>query len=289
MKNLSLLTWKEIQDIDKSNSVLFVTMAPIEQHSLCLPIATDVIEGEHWSKEAMARLEEREQYSCFYLPTFPIAAASVDTFYGNIHFSMKTTYWVAIELLDNLVHMGFKHIVIIASHGDPEHQITIEKAVEKVNKHYGVKAISPMGAFFSMNELQIKHSVPKKILDMEKEQENDFHAGWIETSSMLAIAQSLVHKEYTKLPMTSIADKEMISKKKQRRAMGEYGHIGNPAVAEKSIGELLNEDVAEFIYEAVKCFVKREGYKVYMHHFLYRIPFLHLGVMKRRRWKKVTI
>ena len=34
MKNLSLLTWKEIQDIEKSNSIVFVTMAPIEQSFL---------------------------------------------------------------------------------------------------------------------------------------------------------------------------------------------------------------------------------------------------------------
>jgi len=81
---------------------------------------------------------------------------------------MKTTFIVTKELLHALVHMGFENIIIVASHADPEHQIAVEKAVDKVNKYYGVKVISPMGSLFSMNELQIKHDVPKEIVDMEE-------------------------------------------------------------------------------------------------------------------------
>lgn len=286
MKDLGLLTWKEIKNIDKEHSILFVTMAPIEEHSLSLPIATDVIEGEYWGKDTMMRLEEREGFQCYYLPSFPIAAASVNEFYGCIHFSMRTTYTIAREMLEGLVHMGFVNIVIVASHGDPEHHIAIEKAIGKVNKHYGIRAISPLGAFFSMEELHIRHQLPKAVFEMEKKYPNDFHAGWIETSSMLAINKELVRGGYRKMSETKITDKEMISRKKQLAAMGEYGHLGNPAVANQELGELLNQDVAEFLYEAVSSFVKREGYEIYMHHFLYRIPFLHFGFLRRHKWNK---
>ncbi len=286
IKDLSLITWKEIKDIDKQNSILFVTMAPIEEHGLCLPLATDLIEGEHWSKDAMLKLEEREGYKCFYLPAFPIAAASVNEFYGCIHFSMNTTYVVARELLDNLVHMGFMNIVLIASHADPVHHIAVEKAVRRVNRHYGIRAISPLGAFFSLEELGIKHLSPKLILEMVKKYPNDFHAGWIETSSLIAIKKNFVRKGYKELPRTFINDRDIISKKKQLAAMGEYGHLGNPAVADKELGELINQDIAEFIVAAVKSFVKRKNYKIYMHHFLYRIPFLHLGFIRKTKWRK---
>lgn len=261
-------------------------MAPIEEHGLSLPLATDLIEGEHWSKDVMLKLEEREGYNCFYLPSFPIAAASVSEFYGCIHFSMSTTYAVARELLDNLIHMGFMNIVIIASHADPVHQIAVEKAIRRINKHYGIRAISPLGAFFSLEELGIKHLSPKMILEMAKKYPNDFHAGWIETSSMIAMNEKLVREGYREIPRTFISGREIISKKKQLAAMGEYGHLGNPAVADKVLGELLNQDIAEFIAEAVKSFVKRENYKIYMHHFLYRIPFLHLGFIRKTKWRK---
>lgn len=288
MKQLSLLTWKEVKEESiKENSIIFVTMAPIEQHSYCLPLATDLIEGEYWCKEAMGILESEEQYKCSYLPPFPIASASVSQFYGCIHFSMKTTYMVTKELLANLACMGYRNIVVIASHGDPVHHIAIEKAVENVNKHYGVCAISPMGAFFSQDELNIQHQMPQKLLDLEKKYPNDFHAGWVETSSMLAIDENYVRDGYGELPASDISDMDMISKKKQLAAMGEYGHLGNPTVAGQEIGRIINADAAVFIAEAVKCFAERKNYEKYMHHSLYKIPFLHLELGKKYSWKKV--
>ena len=51
MKDLSLMTWKEIQAADKKKSIVFVVMAPIEEHGWCLPLATDVLEGVYWSEK----------------------------------------------------------------------------------------------------------------------------------------------------------------------------------------------------------------------------------------------
>ena len=47
MQDLSLLTWKEIKEIDKEKSIVFAVMAPIEEHGWHLPLATDLIEGEY--------------------------------------------------------------------------------------------------------------------------------------------------------------------------------------------------------------------------------------------------
>lgn len=71
----------------------------------------------------------------------------------------------------------------------------------------------------------------------------------------------------------------MISKKKQRKAMGVYGHLGNPSVATKGLGELLNADTFDFLFEAVSCFVRREAYEIFTHHFLYHLRFLHIGII----------
>lgn len=71
----------------------------------------------------------------------------------------------------------------------------------------------------------------------------------------------------------------MISKKKQIKAMGEYGHMGNPAVSDKHIGELLNIDSARYIAEATLNFVKRQNYKIFSHYFLYDLLFMHMGFL----------
>ena len=75
MKDLSLMTWKEVKAVDKEKSIAFIVMAPIEEHGWCLPLATDLIEGENWSRGAMAELEAKNPVECYYLPSFPVAAA----------------------------------------------------------------------------------------------------------------------------------------------------------------------------------------------------------------------
>ncbi|MBO4385632.1 MAG: creatininase family protein [Treponema sp.] len=276
MRDLSLMTWKEIQGVKKEGAVVFVVMAPIEEHGLCLPLATDLIEGEAWSRGAMEVLEKTYGLECYFLPSFPIAAASVNEFYGSVHFSMRTTYEVAYEILESVRCMGFRHIVVIASHADPGHQIAVTKAVRKVNRKNGVCAISPMGSIFMGAGIE----QAEEIGLLQKEYGNDFHAGWIETSSLLNICKKHVRSGYKDLPDSNISGREMVSKKKQLRAMGKYGHIGFPRLASEELGAMLNKNCVESICEAVVNFYRREGYKKYDDYFLYKILPLHIGFVK---------
>ncbi len=287
MRDLSLLTWKEIREIDKSKSIVFVVLAPIEEHGWHLPLATDLIEGACWSKGAMERIERMNDVECFFLPPFPIAAASVTEFYGSIHFSMKTTYDSAYGILESLRCMGFNNIVVIASHADPQHQIAVEKAVRKINKKYGICSFAPMGQIFMGTCVK----APDTLEIFEKENPNDFHAGWIETSSLLAINEKYVRDIYKDVPDSDITDREMISKKKQLKAMGQYGHMGSPRSATKELGEMLNDNCIDSITDAVIKFYKRDGYEQYGNYALYKILPLHIGFLPafgRVNRKKVT-
>ncbi len=286
MKDLGMLTWNEIKEIDKSGSIVFVVLAPIEEHGWHLPIATDLIEGDYWSKGAMEWIERRIDAECYYLSSFPIAAASVNEFYGSIHFSMKTTFDVTYGILESIRYMGFENIVVIASHADPQHQIAVEKAVRKVNKKHGVCSFAPMGQIF----MGVGVKAPEPLEAFEKEHANDFHAGWIETSSMLAMSESFVREKYKDVPDSNITDKDMILKKNQIKAMGQYGHLGSPQLATKELGDLLNENCIASITDAVIKFYNRDGYEQYGNYSLYKILPLHIGflpVLGRVNRKKV--
>ena len=202
MRDLSLMTWKEIQAADKGKSIVFVVMAPIEEHGWCLPLATDLLEGVYWSKEAMKKLEQRLGAECFYLPPFPVAAASVNEFYGSVHFSMKDTCRIANGIIESIQCMGFRHIVVIASHADPQHQIAIEKAVRKANARNGLSAFAPMGQIFMGTGVK----PPAQLEAFEKEHGNDYHAGWIETSSLLDMDEQYVREGFRDLPDSGITD-----------------------------------------------------------------------------------
>ena len=290
MQDLSLMTWKEVAEIDKNKSILFVTVAPIEEHGIHLPLATDVIEGENWSGGAMEILEQATEYRCYFLPAFPIAAASVNSFYGCIHFPMRTVCKVVRELLESLACMGFWNVVVVASHADPEHQIAVEKAVRSINRRYGEIAIAPMGAFFDSGK-NVVQKQPAELQKYEESHPDDFHAGWVETSCMQAFDKDYVRDGIEHLPKTQISVRDMISKKRQRLAMGEYGHMGNPAAADYHIGKLLNNDCAEYLARAAQHFAKRDGYQAFTHYALYDIVFMHIGfwpMLGRVKRKKVS-
>ena len=66
MKDLSLMTWKEIKEINKAKSIVFTLMAPIEEHGWHLPLETDLLEGNFWSKRAMEIIEKESNIECYY-------------------------------------------------------------------------------------------------------------------------------------------------------------------------------------------------------------------------------
>lgn len=281
IKNVMEMTWVEIKALDKGKTVLFIIMAPIEEHSYHLPLGTDIYEGERWRDDTIAILSQKlPDYHFLYLPPLPIACASAAGFYGNIHHRQRTVRDVAYETLENITTWGIKNIVIVASHGDPTHLIAIEEACSKINKKYGVCAFSPMGALFSAKELGINTEEPEEIRNLLKKYPNDFHAGWIETSSMLDINSSLVRNNYEELPDTIIKEKEMISSKKVLSRMGEFGHLGYPRISEKQLGSILNQNLAARLSNTVAAFINRNGYERYLHHALYKIPFLRTGFLR---------
>jgi creatinine amidohydrolase len=235
----------------------------------------------------MEQIERMSSAECYYLPYFPIAAASVNEFYGSIHFSMKTTYDVTYGILESVRCMGFENIVVIASHADPQHQIAVEKAVRKINRKHGVCSFAPMGQIFMGEGVK----APEELENFERDHANDFHAGWIETSSMLAISNNLVRDSYKEVPDSDITDRDMIFKKNQIRAMGLHGHLGAPRLASKELGDMLNENCIASIADAVIKFYKRDGCEQYGNYALYKILPLHMGflpVLDRVNRKKVT-
>ena len=276
MRDLSTLTWAEVRDIDKRKSMVFTVFAPIEEHGLHLPLATDIIEGEYWSRGAMKELEKRLGIECFYLPSFPVASASVNEFYGSVHFPMKTTFEVTYAVLESIRFMGFRNIVVIASHADPQHQIAVEKAVRRINRKHGLCAIAPMGQIF----MGVSAEKTPLLEKQEKEHGSDFHAGWTETSCLLDIAPHCVRDCYRELPASDITDKDMISRKKQLAAMGKYGHLGAPAYASSKLGNDLNDNCIASVCDAAEKFYRRDGYQKYEHYFLYKILPLHLGFLR---------
>jgi creatinine amidohydrolase len=281
MKDILKMTWKEIEALPKDKTLLFLTFAPVEEHSHHMPLGVDIFLGETWRNKAIEMiLKSNLDYQLLTMPPIPFAQGTVAGFPGNLHVSQKTVFRVACEILNKIANWGIKNTIIIASHGEPKHLIAIEEACDKINKKHGLCAISPMGAFFSYDELGIDLNFPVEMEEMLKKYPKDFHAGWIETSAMLDIDGNLVNKDYSNLPDIKIEEKEMIFPKKVNKKIAGFGHMGYPRLANKKLGELINKNAAEYIYKVTLAFATRQDFKKYQHHSLHKIPFLRTNFMR---------
>lgn len=272
------LSWPEIEALDKNMSIVFVTIAPIEEHGRHMPIGVDLMLGEHWRKLAVESLQKKyPSYNYLNLPFMPLAAGSMRGFPGCFYLSPKFLKRNIKALLRSIVSWGFKNVVIIASHGDPFHLIAIEKACDYINHRFDVIAISPMGAMFSSDELGTDLGQSGRVDAMIKEYPNDFHAGWIETSMMLDINKAIV-KDYTVCEDVCVTGKEMIFPKKYCAKTAGKGHLGFPRLADHALGKDLNRSSSNYIVNVVERIIKGQSVEDYRHHFLYSTPFFRMLV-----------
>ncbi|GAU79517.1 creatininase family protein [Fusibacter sp. 3D3] len=274
-KNVMTLSWCDIEALDKDKTVLYFGIAPIEQHGKHLPIGVDVYETEFWIHKSIELLEaEMEEYTFLTMPIVPYGYAQMDGFIGNLHLGQEQLYHLVLKSISAIAAWGIKHIVIISGHADPKHLIAIEQACDLVNQKYDEVAFSPMGAIFSGKVSKKAMDNHPNLSDKLSQFHNDFHAGWIETSCMLAIMPEVVKPNYKDQPNIEITDKEMILPEIVMAKTKNYGHLGFPKEATAELGIALNHDGVERINKCVSAFIKRTDYKQYEHHKLFELPFM---------------
>ena len=279
MKNIIDLTWKEIESLPKDNTFLLMTVAPIEEHGIHLPISVDIQLGEYWKQLSIEELEtSHPDFHFLSLPYLPLAAGSMKTFPGCVYTKARKLRKIMIDFLRNIVNWGIENFVIIASHGDPFHNMAIEKACDWINKRYDTNYISPMGAFFSNEELNIDLKLGNDVYDMIKKHPNDFHAGWIETSMMMEISPKMILSNIKEIEDIVVTEKEMIHPNKYIKKTKGKGHLGYPQYSKLSLGRDLNFSTKNYIVSIVEKIINGDNIDNYKHHFLYKLPFLRVLV-----------
>ena len=275
MKNIIDLTWKEIESLPKDKTFLFMTVAPIEEHGIHLPISVDIQLGEYWKKLSIEELETNHpDFHFLSLPYLPLAAGSMKTFPGCVYIKAKKLRKIMIEFLKNISDWNIRNFIIIASHGDPFHNMAIEKACDWINKKYGTNYISPMGALFSNEELNLDLKLGTDVDEMIQKYPNDFHAGWIETSMMMEISPNKVSLGFQEIEDIIVTEKEMIQPKKYIEKTKGMGHLGYPQYSKLCLGRDLNASTGNHIVSIVEKMINGDNIERYKHHFLYKLPFL---------------
>lgn len=275
MKSILDYTWKEIKEMNKEKTFLFLTVAPMEEHGLHLPIGVDIELGEYWKKQAITNLEEKyNDYNFISMPFIPLASGTIKGFPGCIYIKPKKLRKLFIDILKNIYSWGIRNLIIISSHGDPFHNMSLEKACEYINKRYKTNFISPMGSFFSYKELNIDLNLGEDVEGMLDNYPNDFHAGWIETSMMLDIYPEKVTDNIFSIIDIEVSHKDMINPNRYLKKTKKLGHLGYPRFSNRKLGKDLNNSTIEYITNIVDKIINNIDYKIYKHHFLHKIPLM---------------
>lgn len=276
-RNIMEISWTDIEKMDKEKTAVFIGFAPIEEHGRHLPLGVDVYETQYWMEHSINGLEkEFGDFTFLIVPVIPYGHAEMRGFPGNIHLTQKLFYHLVFATLHNVVEWGIKHIIVISGHADPRHTIAIEQACQKIKEENGSVIFAPMGAIFSE---MIHFEAEEQDLDIQIKMgrySSDFHAGWIETSNMLAIRKDLVNSNFKEQPDIEINGRDMINPELVMNKTKGFGHIGYPKEASEELGVKLNESVSEKIRHCTAAYLRREHYEQYEHHRLYMAAALRV-------------
>jgi creatinine amidohydrolase len=109
---LGELSWTEIRDVAATDPVVLLPIGAVEQHGPHLPVHEDSIVAE-WVADQLA-----SRNGCLVAPALNYGHSPMFRGYpGNLSLSAQTLRTVTYELLEALVHSGFRRIVLVDNNG----------------------------------------------------------------------------------------------------------------------------------------------------------------------------
>ncbi|NJD01707.1 MAG: creatininase family protein [Ruminiclostridium sp.] len=231
--HLNKMTWQEIDNIDFNNSVVFFPISPLEEHSYHLPIGTDCFLAEKACEMSAKKLKEISDIHPFIFPVIPLGIAKpTSDFPGTISMPDNINTLMIKTILLHISNWGFKYCVVISTHLDLAHIVSIHAAIKIVQKEADIKVAEPTANWV----FGAKPEEPTATFGEIEKEYPDIHAGKWETSLMLHLYPELVRNNFLQnLPHRKI---ENIDCNKTWRAQGIIeGHMGIPSLATSEIGK----------------------------------------------------
>ena len=232
------MTWKEIDGVDR-NTILFLTIGPMEEHGPHLPVGTDFLVAKHVEEKSMERLKN-EGIDSIALPSLPIGCCKMARdFPGSMSIDWKVIRDVVYNVLSSASGMGFKNVIICNFHMDPHHVKAINSAIEKSRKK--ITACEPFSAYYYQGNLW-----------PPVDEEGEVHADMKETSLALVLFPELA-KGWADLPPVKIKMDGPDALFKTMKEMGaEQGYVGTPSMANEEYGKKFMEKLVGICTDTAK-------------------------------------
>lgn len=255
------MTVKMVRDYLQRKQSVIVPLGVVEQHGFHLPLKTDALIAA-----GVGRLIGEK--------TDTLVAPVISTSFsggglpGTLNISPSVMSMVVSDTLVSLVSQGFRNIYLFLCHGGSENARALDNAVKlllRMNPAFSEVMISlfPIWRFSSPG-----------IGWHRALQEGDWHAGWLETSMVMALAPELVRMEELALDAQpyldmqiehpdnyqhaeKIVDDEFVIPRMTQRPQITVGVMGDPLQASPELGREIVEDMANNVAEKIRAYEAR--------------------------------
>jgi creatinine amidohydrolase len=259
---LEELTWSQVDALDRQRTMFIIPLGMLEEHGPHLPIGADTI-GVMFEADRISQRVSRAlpQWRVVMMPPIHYGESGANEIGGD--FVHPGTYGIRHTTLRSLVadvgaqlaENGFKWIFAMTGHGAPTNSIAVNEACDFVSESFGVTMLHVSGLFRADRAIQARgrQMLARHFSEAEIDAFGlDVHAGFAETSAILAIRPDLVPASYKKLPGLNGRTPEDLQT--IARTPGWLGYLSSPARATAAYGRAVEawwvEGIGDLIVRA---------------------------------------
>lgn len=228
---LADLTRDEFAQAMREGRWLLLPFGSVEQHGPHLPLGTDLFCAEH------VCLAVAERTNGLVAPGFPYGVCrTMRNFAGTVSLSPETLASVVREILAEYVRHGARKLALLAGHAEDAQEVAMrEAALPLANADPSLK-ILVIGPYAFLEPVRQRAGVAGA----------DGHAGSIETSQMLVIAEDRVHLD--RLPQVTRPRLSQFQMSAHPENEFPSGVRGDTSKVSRTLGDrALNHTVAEIV------------------------------------------
>jgi creatinine amidohydrolase len=232
--------------LDRSRTVIVLTLSPLETHGPHLPVGVDAFAARHFAETIARRLvHTRPLWSVVLAPTLHLGSFTFETV-GTVSVRQRVVRDALVDYGEAFARAGFRYILVANGHGGPGHLAALDEAAATVTRRHGITMTSFTGhlawEFMRGRSIgKIETALGRALTPDERRAfAEDAHGGWWETSLMLLLRPDLVDETYRTLPPARYAW--------PRRVVPNYavknggpGYVGHPALADPRFARATTE------------------------------------------------
>ena len=239
------MNWVDIKEaINGGFKTVIIGVGSTEQHGPHLPTQTDALIAD-----VIVNLIAQKLKNALQAQTIRVGCSDHHlAFPGTISLQKSTLKAIIHDYVESLQKHGFDIIIFIPTHGGNFNPLkeAVEEAQEKHPKIKIFGFTDLMGFVDAEDKIAAEFNITKEVAGA--------HAGEVETSQILALAENLVKRERFQPGYLGVLGEEEVEMlfKKGMPSLTEIGVIGDPTKASKKRGKVYIERIVEFLTDEIK-------------------------------------